>query len=1000
MVSFSESQCSGHPPEGSSERPLKRPRLADSVSAASAGSWEWAQVISAVQPAIVALKVTFVVSFEDEQATVALGTGFVVDKERGLILTNRHITGVGPVRALAIFDRHEELDVEVVYRDPIHDFGFFRYDPKKLRFTEPAVIALEPKDLRVGTEIRVVGNDAGEKLQILSGTIARVDRNVPEFNTVYNDENTFYAGAGAGTSGGSSGSPVLNKAGNAIGLNAAGTDGAASAFFLPLDRVCYTLASLQRGDSVSRGTCQASFLFKAFDELMKVGLQESHEHGVREKEKEATGMLLVDSILCEQKELRPGDILLSLEKQICINFVHLENILDSKVGSSVEVLVCRGGEELQLTVEVIDLHSLIPRSYIELGLDVVHGLGYHAARRTHLPLDSGVYLARPGYVFESLGCDWGSLITYVNGKPTPSPEAFVKAIEDIPDRQYFPVHWYDMREFRRDRTLKTGFAKMSRAWSPLKIWRCESLADASPEEWQSEELQVPSRPPRIPEPPGRFGMLTGGHRLVQQLQASLVTIRFRTDQRFCTEALETGSSEGVGLLVDAKRGLILTDRHSAPQSLGATEVTLAGCATVDAEVLFIHPQHNIALLRCDPVAVAQLLKGRVPLSSARIAKGKKAGLRAGECVHFVGFDSQGNVFSAECIVSAVYLPSGKDEFPPWSVPRFRERNLEIAVLTDTPEDARGGVLCDARGAVRALFASFDFQTSRRDCREETTEAFGIPANVFLPMLEAIQKDATAAPEVRSLDMEVAAVDLATLARGTGKLPKKWMQAVLQRCGQQGQVARAICVCRVLATGASKGKLRPGDVLLSVAGKTIACALDVEEALANPTTKKRKREASKEVPICVLRDQKEVVEYVTPSVLGSEDDAELVIWSGMVLRRTPRCILERCGESVAPRAGGVFVQSTLAGSPAETRSIHPHCFLMEMNGKPVHSLSDVLTFGQSDKKMSEKRAPYVRLLLLDMNGQEHVKAIQPDLLFFPTMNLQRSSLGHWSCAQKN
>ena len=56
---------------------------------------------------------TFVVSFEDEQATVALGTGFVVDKERGLILTNRHITGVGPVRALAIFDRHEELEVEV-----------------------------------------------------------------------------------------------------------------------------------------------------------------------------------------------------------------------------------------------------------------------------------------------------------------------------------------------------------------------------------------------------------------------------------------------------------------------------------------------------------------------------------------------------------------------------------------------------------------------------------------------------------------------------------------------------------------------------------------------------------------------------------------------------------------------------------------------------------------------------------------------------------------------
>eukprot|EP00438_Fugacium_kawagutii_P016426 Skav206446 [mRNA] locus=scaffold295:246394:251242:+ [translate_table: standard] len=268
--------------------------------------------------------------------------------------------------------------------------------------------------------------------------------------------------------------------------------------------------------------------------VTEVGLQESHEHMVREKEKEATGMLLVDSVLCEQKQLRPGDILLSLEGEVCINFVKLENILDSKVGSTVEIKAERSCRSTS-------------RSYIELGLDVIHGLGYHAARRTHLPLDSGVYLARPGYVFESLGCDWGSLITCVNGKPTPTPEAFVKAIQDIPDRQYFPVQWYDMREFRRDRTLKTGFAKMSRAWSPLKIWGCRSLADASPEDW--EELPVPSRRSRLPEPPGRFGVLTGGDRLVRQLQASLVTVRFRTDQRFCTEALESGSSEGVGLLV-------------------------------------------------------------------------------------------------------------------------------------------------------------------------------------------------------------------------------------------------------------------------------------------------------------------------------------------------------------------------------------------------------------------------------------------------------------------
>ena len=281
-------------------------------------------------------------SFEDEQAAVAMGTGFVVDKHRGFILTNRHITGVGPVRAIAMFDRHEELDAEVVYRDPIHDFGFFRYDPSKLRFTEPAEINLAPEDLRVGTEVRVVGNDAGEKLQILSGTIARVDRNVPEFNTVYNDENTFYAGAGAGTSGGSSGSPVLNKSGHAIALNAAGTEGAASAFFLPLSRVCLALKRLQCGLPVMRGTCQAAFLFRAFDELRRIGLQEAHEQAVRSEASEATGMLVVDAVLCEQQQLRPGDILLRMENTICVDFVRLEEILDEKVNSDIHVLVCRG----------------------------------------------------------------------------------------------------------------------------------------------------------------------------------------------------------------------------------------------------------------------------------------------------------------------------------------------------------------------------------------------------------------------------------------------------------------------------------------------------------------------------------------------------------------------------------------------------------------------------------------------------------------------------------
>ena len=43
--------------------------------------------------------------------------------------------------------------------------------------------------------VEVIGNDNAEKIQILPATIARTDRNCPEYHDNYEDENTFYAGS-------------------------------------------------------------------------------------------------------------------------------------------------------------------------------------------------------------------------------------------------------------------------------------------------------------------------------------------------------------------------------------------------------------------------------------------------------------------------------------------------------------------------------------------------------------------------------------------------------------------------------------------------------------------------------------------------------------------------------------------------------------------------------------------------------------------------------------
>ena len=46
----------------------------------------------------------------------------------------------------------------------VHDFGFFRYDPGAIKFLKYDEIPLDPEAASVGLEIRVVGNDSGEKV--------------------------------------------------------------------------------------------------------------------------------------------------------------------------------------------------------------------------------------------------------------------------------------------------------------------------------------------------------------------------------------------------------------------------------------------------------------------------------------------------------------------------------------------------------------------------------------------------------------------------------------------------------------------------------------------------------------------------------------------------------------------------------------------------------------------------------------------------------------------
>jgi S1-C subfamily serine protease len=909
------------------------------LGAAESADADWARTLERIASSVVTIEIDQVRAFDTERNVSAQATGFVVDAERGLILTNRHVVTPGPVTAEATFLNREEVQLYPVYRDPVHDFGFYRYDPAKLRFIHPVALPLAPDAAQVGREIRVVGNNAGEQLSILAGTLARLDREAPDYGVGrYNDFNTFYIQAASGTSGGSSGSPVIDIQGRVVALNAGGATGAASSFYLPLGRVQRALQLIRAGRHVARGTLQTEFRYRPYDELRRLGLQATTEAEARRAHPDLTGMLVVDNVQPGSGAdgvLEPGDVLVRVNGQLVTTFEPLESVLDDSVGGTVELTLERGGRTYTVRQPVGDLDAITPDAYVEISDAIVHTLSYQMARHFHVAV-RGAFVASAGYMFDAAGVPRGAVITAVNATPIAGVADFQAAVAGLADGERMAVRYFTIDDPTR---AQVASVRIDRLWFPARACHRNDASGY----WDCVALPTPPRPARAAPLATRFP--ASADRVTAALAPSLVAITF--DMPYSVSGVNERNYHGTGLIIDAARGLLITDRNTVPVSLGDVRLTFAGVLEIPGEVVYIHPLHNLAVIHYDPA-----LLGGTPVRAAQLAT---APLRVGESVDVVGYDGDGELKSRRTSIAGIdplLLPLSRSV-------QFRESNLEVATLVNGPEDI-AGVLADQAGHVRGLWASFASDNGR----ELVQENRGVAADLVAETLALVQRGAV----LHSLEAELVPQTLAA-ARRLG-LSDAWVQRLQQATPGAHQV---LSIARLVGGSDAATKLQPGDVLLTVDDRIVTRFREVERAVVTRPT----------VGVRVWRvDGEHSFEIRTAELRGS-DLERIVLWAGATLQAPQRAISAQRG--IAPV--GVYVAYFAFGSPATRYGLVPGRRIMAVDGEPTPDLDAFLKLvgGRADRTS-------VRIKTLSWNGQSEVITLKLDRHYWPTYELRHTAAG--------
>src|SRR4030043_314111 len=188
---------------------------------------------------------------ETEKVEQDIGSGFIISQD-GLIVTNKHVVSNLQAEYKVITNDDQSYNVQKIYRDPVNDLAILKIEAKGLQPVEMG----DSDQLKAGQFVIAIGTALGEfRHTVTTGVVSGLGRGIPAGSPYegYVEQLDNVIQTDAAINPGNSGGPLLNSAGQVIGINVAVAAGGQNiGFALPINMVRDSLANFQKTGSFER----------------------------------------------------------------------------------------------------------------------------------------------------------------------------------------------------------------------------------------------------------------------------------------------------------------------------------------------------------------------------------------------------------------------------------------------------------------------------------------------------------------------------------------------------------------------------------------------------------------------------------------------------------------------------------------------------------------------------------------------------------------------------